>query len=273
MEGMEERPLVIYHAQCRDGWAAAWAASKSEPSVELWPAMYGSEPPDVTGRDVTLVDFCYPREVLLRMSESVEAIRVLDHHKTAKDALAGIPWATFDMERSGAGIAWDVLVGSPRPWIINYVEDRDLWRWSLPNSREVNAFIGTLPYGKPEDLAAWNLAAKMTLTEAFVAGCHVQQAVLRYAENVCDNARGRQVGGWMVPSVNAPQHDISEVLECLLDRHEGCTFVHGWWQRADGLFANSLRSRGTFDVSLVAAMFGGGGHRNAAGFQTPKMLD
>jgi len=264
--------MVIYHAQCRDGWAAAWAASKAFSGPVLYAAMYGSEPPPVDGRDVLLVDFCYPQDVLMRMAGDAERIRVLDHHKTAEEALAGLPWATFDMNRSGAGIAWDELLGGPRPWLIDYVEDRDLWRWALPNSREVNAFIGTLPYGQPEHVTAWDAASLMPLAEAVSAGRHIQQAVRRYAENVCENARARNIGGWTVPSVNAPQHDISEVLECLLDKQKGCTFAHGWWQRADGKFAQSLRSRGAFDVSAVAKMYGGGGHRNASGFQTEEII-
>lgn len=41
----------------------------------------------------------------------------------------------------------------------------------------------------------------------------------------------------------------------------------GWWQRFDGKFQFSLRSRGDIDVSEIAKKFGGGGHKNAAGFQ------
>lgn len=269
-------PLVIYHAQCRDGWCAAWVASKAMPGSELWPAMYGSAPPDVTGRDVLLVDFSYQRDVLLDMAYAAASIRVLDHHKTAQEDLDGLPWATFDMERSGAGIAWDELFGGEfgpqRPWLVRYVEDRDLWRWALPMSREINAFLGSLPYGKPEHLEAWDEAERMDISDVARGGAAILQAIKRYAENVCDNARARKVGAWLVPSVNAPQHDISEVLECLLDRNEGCTFVHGWWQRCDGIFSNSLSSRGEFDVSAVARQFGGGGHKNAAGFQTEAIL-
>ena len=36
--------------------------------------------------------------------------------------------------------------------------------------------------------------------------------------------------------------------------------------RADGRWQFSLRSEGEFDVSAVAQQYGGGGHRNAAGF-------
>lgn len=295
--------LVLYHGQCRDGWCAAWTAHKCYPGAELRPAMYGTPPPeDAAGRKVLLLDFCYPRaemEALCRVAD----VCVLDHHKTAQAALEGLTDAmaregrhvavAFDMERSGAGIAWDQLLGREsglsagahegrpwefRPWLVNYVEDRDLWRWALPHSREVNAYISTLPYGRPEHLEAWNEAERMPLTEVIASGRVALQAVKRYAEAVCENAMVRRVRShpnpslanayWDVPSVNAPQHDISEVLERLMDLNPGAKFVHGWWQRADGIYSNSLRSRGDFDVSAVARGNGGGGHRNAAGYQT-----
>lgn len=43
-------------------------------------------------------------------------------------------------------------------------------------------------------------------------------------------------------------------------------FSASYCDRGDGKRSYSLRSLGDFDVSAVARMFGGGGHRNAAGF-------
>ena len=90
---------------------------------------------------------------------------------------------------------------------------------------------------------------------------------------MCENTVPRRIAGHLVPSVNAPQHDTSEVLERLMDEHPYAPFVHAWWQRADRMFSQSLRSRGVFDVSAIAAFYGGGGHKNAAGFQTTTAPD
>jgi nanoRNase/pAp phosphatase (c-di-AMP/oligoRNAs hydrolase) len=40
-----------------------------------------------------------------------------------------------------------------------------------------------------------------------------------------------------------------------------------WFERGDGITQFSLRSIGDIDVSTIAKEFGGGGHKNAAGFQ------
>lgn len=122
----------------------------ASPEAECVPASYGDEPPDCSDRDVIIVDFSYPRDVLEYMAEQAKSLRVLDHHKTAAADLDGFPGAIFDRDRSGAGLAWDELVGGKRPEIVDFVEDRDLWRYSLPNSRAINAWISSLPRNEPE---------------------------------------------------------------------------------------------------------------------------
>ena len=46
------------------------------------------------------------------------------------------------------------------------------------------------------------------------------------------------------------------------------TFGLVWSMAGDGQIHCSLRSNGDYDVSAIAKAFGGGGHRNAAGFST-----
>lgn len=259
------RPLVIYHGGCRDGFCAAWVAHRKFADADFHAGYYGQPPPDVDGRDVFVVDFSYPRPLMDEMFRRAKSLLVLDHHKTAEAALVGAPYATFDMERSGAGMAWDhFFPGEPRPWLVDYTEDRDLWRWKLPGSREFNGRIAILPF----DFAAW------TEAEGRQDGAHeMGEAVIaktaQYVAEVRKNARRVTFAGRNVPLVNAPQVDISELLDALA---QGEYFAIGWWQRADGVFQYSLRSRGDFDVSALAKLHGGGGHRNAAGFQSTELL-
>ena len=63
--------LVIYHAECLDGFTAAWAASLAlgrGPDVEYFPAKRGSSVrPDCAGKEVYILDFSYDRATLKRM--------------------------------------------------------------------------------------------------------------------------------------------------------------------------------------------------------------
>lgn len=257
-------PLVIFHAQCRDGWCAAWVVGQKFPDAEFVEGMYGQAPPDVTGRHVIMADFSYPRAEMETIAEKANTLTVYDHHKTAVAALKDLPGAIhFDIGRSGAGIAWDVLnQGAPRPWLVDYVEDRDLWRHQLPNSELVNAFIATLEFSH----GAWEEASRAPLDAAVGLGEVAHAKTQQYVREVAKNARRITFEGYEIPIVNAPQVDISELLASMLET-SGTPFVMGWWQRADGMFAHSLRSKGDFDVSGLAKRHGGGGHKNAAGFQ------
>lgn len=237
------KELVIYHGGCRDGFAAAWVLNTAlgADGADFHAGYYGQDPPDVSARRVTLVDFSYPRDVLVRM--------------------AAVAKVVFDLERSGAGIAWDYCnPGQPRPWLVDYVEDRDLWRNRLPQSPEVNAWISALPF----DFATWDQQAKMPLTAAIEAGTAVGLKIQQYVREMRKNAQRIVFEGHNVPIVNCPQLDISELLDSLA---KGEPFAMGWWQRHDGVFQYSLRSRGDFDVSTLARKHGGGGHKNAAGFE------
>jgi oligoribonuclease NrnB/cAMP/cGMP phosphodiesterase (DHH superfamily) len=171
---MSAPPLCIYHGNCADGFTAAWAVWKRFPDAEFVPGIYGQESPDTTGRRVILVDFSYPEPVLRRMAEQARSLLVLDHHKTAAEALAWMPravthfdrprdpWthhitedayllecqghptcaAWFNMEKSGARLAWEFFhPGTPVPHLVRHVEDRDLWRFALPGIREIQAVI------------------------------------------------------------------------------------------------------------------------------------
>lgn len=284
-------PLIIYHAACRDGFCAAWVAHnffsldcvQSTSPPEFHAAHYGTElPVDIRDRDIFILDFSYPIDKMMALIDVARNLVVLDHHKTAQADLANIDCRhnvliTFDMERSGAGMAWDffmnaVLGINDRPWLVNYVEDRDLWRKALENSDTINAYLGTLEF----NFEVWDGllgANKLGVPlEVLRAGQAVESKTRQYVREVLKNVMlVRFGGGEPIPIINAPQVDISELLHTLaktpMDDGNLPMFAMGWWQRHDGIFQYSMRSVGNFDVSGLAKQYGGGGHLNAAGFQ------
>lgn len=270
--------LVIYHGPpCADGFTSAWIAwLKYGDSAQYIPAQYGDEPPDVTGEDVLIVDFSYPRATLLKMAEKARSIRVFDHHRTAQADLEGLDFCVFDMARSGAGITWDELHGGPRPQLVDYVEDRDLWRWGLVASREINAYIKL----RPQTFGDWSeLRREMEVHPVAHLGAGALKATERYVETQIPLARWLDLGGYEVPCINTT-FAVSELVGALCEgliegqeRTETIPFAAGWFQLEDGRFKYSLRSRGDFDVSRVAQLYGGGGHPGAAGFTVGRLLD
>lgn len=265
------RPLVLYHANCADGFCAAWVAWRLlQSQADYVPVQYGLEPPDVAGRDVCILDFSYDRTVMEEIIAQARQVVLLDHHKTAEEELRELssPKATicFDQKHSGGWMAWCWFIPHMWPtWLVGYTEDRDLWRWALPDSRAVSAWLASVPW----TFEAWDDYARIqTDSEKWKAIVREGEAILRYqdrqVERLCKQATEVPIGGHKVLAVNTSTN-ISEVAEKLA---EGRPFGAAWFVRADGKRVWSLRSTPKgIDVSEVARAFGGGGHRNAAGFE------
>lgn len=255
--------IVLYHAECADGFGAAWALWRVFPSARYLPVKHGNPPPDgLTGQRVVIVDFSYGRDQLETMASTTESLLVLDHHVTAEKALEGLPYAYFDLKKSGAVLAWEWASPNPIPWLLDYIQDKDLWTWTLPGSREINAAIASYPF----DFETWNRFSRKDLE-------HEGRAILRYEGEIVGKLSAQAVMveflGETIPSVHSAVL-TSQIGERLSADHAFCLI----WHDRDGRRYYSMRSRedGT-DVGSIAASFGGGGHTHAAGFSVPLGAD
>ena len=259
--------VVIYHANCADGFGAAWAAWKVLKDAAIYlPVQYGEEPPyqQCEGKAVCIVDFSYPKEMLLRLDDCANGLAVLDHHKTAQRDLDGLSFATFDMDHSGAMLAWKYFHhDSAPPLFIEYIQDRDLWQWALPQSREVSAALHSYPY----EFSVWD-DLSMNVNQLRLEGVVLLRAKDQLVKRMADHAVVGNVGGHQVHIVNATVF-FSEVGEELCLRYPDEPFAAYYFDRTDRR-QWGLRSRGDFDCSVVATLYGGGGHPGAAGFTTLK---
>lgn len=278
------RPTIcIYHGNCADGFGAAWVVRKAlGADIEFHAAAYGDAAPDVTGKQVVIVDFSYPYETLSAMADVAEHVLVLDHHKTAQAALADIPkaghcnkchnhavpegklHAAFDMSRSGAGMAWDYFFPElPRPALIDHIEDRDLWLFELKGTREILANL----FSYPQDFAIWDELFNADIQTLWADGAAIERKHRKDVAQLVEATQRRMViGGFDVPAANLPHTMASDAgaLMC-----PGEPFAACYWDTPDGR-SFSLRSTDAGeDVSTIAQQYGGGGHRNAAGFRVP----
>ena len=284
--------LCIYHGNCADGFGAAWAVRAAlGDGVEFHPGVYQEPPPSVAGRKVLLVDFSYKRHILEAMGEEALSILILDHHKSAAEDLVGFPkppedipdrfgwmpdygiYATFDMDRSGAGIVWDHFHDAPRPLLIDHIEDHDLWRFKLPGTREIQATVFSYPY----DFAVWDRLMEADLDELRGEGEAIERKHHKdVAELVAVTKRHMVIGGHRVPVASLPYtltsdagHLMCEPIDEGLHGLNVPPFAACYWDTPDGrVFSlRSVDKWGAVDVSEIAKQYGGGGHKNAAGFR------
>lgn len=260
--------LCIYHGNCADGFAAAWVVRKFcnevlKEEVEFFAGVYQNPPPPVKGKDVVIVDFSYKRPILEKIRQEAQTLIILDHHKTAAEDLAGFECAKFDMLRSGAMITWDhFFPNSIAPRLIQHIQDRDLWTFQLPGTREIQAAIFSYPY----DFATWDVLMKLPTEELYKAGVAIERKHFKDINELLAVCKRRmKIAGHDVPVANLPyifSSDAGHIMSvgekfaaCYMDTPEGR--VYSLRSAVDGM-----------DVSEIAKIFGGGGHKNAAGFRT-----
>lgn len=294
---MAKKQLFIYHGGCFDGFTSAWVFNRFrdprlDGDVEYVGANYGEEPPDTKGKEVWIADFSYNRETMIeKVIKPSTRTFVFDHHKTAEAALDGIldeiytkhrlqrqDEVFFDMTRCGSGILYDVLdqragkkAGFHKPryngqrelWLVDYIEDRDLWKWALPDTKEVSAYVAA----QPMTFESWDAINALGKDEVARRGKGILQYIATYGELARKQARMEWVGGHRVPTINVPYMNTSDHVGGLVEENPDAAFAAGYFRTLKGQWQFSLRSKGEFDVSEIAKLFGGGGHKNAAGFQ------
>tara|TARA_B100000214_G_scaffold315833_1_gene249204 strand:- start:301 stop:1188 length:888 start_codon:yes stop_codon:yes gene_type:complete len=257
---------VIYHADCTDGFGAAYSAWKCLGNrAEYHACKHGTPPPDVAGKNVVILDFSFNNSTTKSMIEEAESLMVIDHHKSAMVELHDITNTHFDMSKSGAMLAWDFFhPGKEPPKFIQYIQDRDLWKWELPYSKEFAAAFDMIPFEfeefeKFEDDSVFDDAVKR--------GSYILAYSKTVVKKVCEKAQNRKMDGKDVMVVNA-SHWMSEIGSRLAP---DCDFAMIWyWDHEARETKVSLRAfHDAVDVSEVAKKYGGGGHKKAAGFQLP----
>ena len=257
---------VIYHADCTDGFGAAYSAWKLLGNrAEYHPCKHGTVPPDVKGKNVVILDFSFDNATTKKMIEEADGLLVIDHHKSAMVELHDISNTHFDMTKSGAMLSWEFFhPGKEPPKFIKYVQDRDLWKWELEYSKEFSAAFDMVPFEfeefeKFEDDSVFDDAVKR--------GSYILAYSKTVVKKVCEKAQPRKIDGKDVLVVNA-SHWMSEIGNRLAP---DCDAAMIWyWDHEANLTKVSLRAfHETVDVSEIAKKFGGGGHKKSAGFQLP----
>lgn len=155
-----KRPLCIYHANCMDGFAAAWVVWRmsSYGDGEFMAMNYDDPIPDFTGRDVCIVDYSFNDvKAFVEQASKANSILLLDHHKGADKKYAGIKFPDnvelrWDFEKAGVGVTWDYFMpGIPLSRLLTFIQARDLWHVNLHGVKEIHAYLKSLKLLLPAD--------------------------------------------------------------------------------------------------------------------------
>ena len=305
------KPLVIYHANCADGFGAAFAAwLKFGNEAEYFPMQYGAGTtvadlnslyPSLRDYEIYILDFSLPKTEMDWLFDNAKRVVWLDHHKTAfemwcgeyypgkrytqplvstSSSLADRPeknTVILDDTKSGAMLAWEYFhPGKEIPMLIKHIDDYDRWQFKLEGTKEFNKALWSYA---PWSFEQWkNWVFSMSIVDLLKAeGAAILRAHEQNVQSVVKGSakRCRITGKGLLGSfnygetglaANCPSHLASDVGHELAN--QSGTYGLLWYINKDGKCSCSLRSNGDYDVSAIAKSFGGGGHKNAAGFET-----
>lgn len=285
---MEPQTICIYHGNCADGFGAAWVVREhfkhrqandligEDIPVDFVPGIYQTPPPDVTDKDVIIVDFSYKRPVILEMLEKCRSLTIIDHHQSAILDLQSIVHpkfkSYFDLNHSGAVLTWLYFFGASYayPLLLGHIEDRDLWKFKMEKTREIQAALFSYPY----DFDVWDMLMNGDVADLATQGEAIERKHFKdIAELLKVSQRRAVIGDFDVPVANLP-YTLSSDAGQAMNKDEPFAAC---WMETDKGFVFSLRSRfgdegqpNAVDVSKIATAYGGGGHKQAAGFKVDR---
>lgn len=267
---LEKKTLVFYHGGCSDGFSAAWVAHKKFGDDAEYIAANFNEVPDVRGKDIYMLDISVSdkKEDIEKLMENNHIV-LIDHHVTRQNLVQLIPESYFAIDRSGAMLAWEYF--NPRknpPTLITYVQDQDLYSWKLPFAREIMVSVNL----SDRSFDAWDKMAA-DLENEMKRNSYIEKGkiIQDYYNKICasmikDGSMLVEFEGFKVYAINVPHMFGSDIGNNLALSTNSFAIV---WSEDGEETCVSLRSIKDFDVSEIAKKYGGGGHKNAAGFNLP----
>lgn len=203
-------------------------------------------------------------------------------------------YIALDDNKSGAYLAWEFFhPGTEAPMFIRHIDDYDRWQFKIEETKEFYKALWSYTPWSFEQWQGWmrdftpmyggsTAALNAFKTEgAAILRAHEQnvQALVNGAAMKCaiqlpitpkEYTDEYLKNGTIDPphvdglAANCPPNLVSDVGHELAN--QSGTFGLLWSIDKNGRCNCSLRSDGDYDVSAIAKAFGGGGHKNAAGF-------
>lgn len=262
--------VILYHANCTDGFGSAWAAWKKFGSrAEYIPVHHQDPVPQgLLGKEIYMLDFTYPEKITQALMRKNKRVTAIDHHISAKKVIKQTKDYSYAVSHSGSVLSWNYFhPQKPIPLLLRYIEDTDLWKFSLPNSKEVFAYLDLFDF----NFLKWN-ALIATFKKANARKEWAKNGkLLLWRENklidrlVANNSEQVHFAGYTVYAVNSPIFQ-SQIGHVLAKKHPPFAII---WNQKNRAINVSLRSNGSVNVSKIAKRYGGGGHTAAAGFSFP----
>ncbi len=267
------RPLCIYHKNCLDGNGAAAVVRRKVPDCEFLAVQYSNPPPKVEGRVVYLVDFGFPLEAMRQLKAQASELVWIDHHASAEGIWRTLGWGVFDLAECGTSLTWKTLFPTQAPPpVVQYIRDKDLWLWELPDSRAICAgLVDAFPGSTFENLLEADLEAMAARGRPLIEAQRQRIVTAATTGIAINDAYG--LAGVRALAVNCfkDQNELGEyICQPIAEGGLGYDLAVLFYRKGNApAWIHSLRTgvregRPATDCAVIAAARGGGGHPSSS---------
>ena len=279
--------FIVYHKNCPDGIGGLWAASQYCKTATHYEMSPGDNPvlEDIENKSILFVDICPQPKYVLQNVRKFKHITILDHHYSSKQLFEDIIKRNFcnveiifKQELSGAQLSWDYFFGErglSRPFFIDYIGDKDLWRFKLKESKEINFALNN--HLTLDELTSYFEDEEKSYNDLLEEGKILKEINDKEIRNIAKKAKksyfiyGEKTYNIMIVEIKN-RSLTSDVGNYLCETHRNIDFAIITFE-GDSLWSISLRGIKDKcpDLSVIAITFGGGGHKASSGFKVSKL--
>lgn len=262
--------IILYHAECGDGFGSAWAAwKKFGDKASYIPVNHGGTYPDnFSDKEIYTLDLTLPKEITEKLIKTNKRLTSIDHHISSEEITKITHDYSFDNTHSGAVLSWKYFhPEKPVPKLLLFIEDIDIWKFGYPETGNFISALNLYDFSfELFDKVSLEIEDPVKLKDYLLKGEVISQHDKKITDELAQTAILVEFEGYKVYAVNAPDFIKSELGHKL---SQSFPFAIVWRQKKDKIFVSLRSSDGGINVSEIAKKYGGGGHKGAASFSFP----
>jgi len=267
----------FYHKSDLDGHCSGSIVKYFYPLCE----MIGVDYKDVVDRDsiekdeiIFVVDFCFSFDDMLFLN-TYSALTWIDHHKSSIEAMKSFDFkGVQEIGSAACQLTWQYLCNKPIPYSVNLLGMYDIWDFSDEDTLPFQYGIRTISDTRPEFCNEWKniLDGDLSDLEYYLMKGRI---ILDYeTKQNSIYAKGmffeKDFHGYRAIIINKP-YSNSKVFDSVYDPEKHDIMIT--FGVKDKEFKYTLYSdKPEIDVSEIAKVYGGGGHRGASGFYSDRII-
>lgn len=276
-ENLNAKVLGVYHKNCIDGTASASVLLMKYPNANVFSFNHNYSPDEFNNllsfvdedTIVYILDFSFNIDDLQRLIERSKKVVLIDHHITSKEKLGDVILNKdkfefiFDTNHSGSMLTYKYFFKNKNNKIIEFIEDRDIWKWEFGKHTEyVNSYL-FLFVENPQSMK--EVIENVSIEDILNRGKSINEYKNKIVNNILEKNKEIYItiGDYKVPSINVNMFQ-SEIGSILCKKHDSAVCL---FNISSDRVILSFRSLDHHDPSALdlAKLVGGGGHKNAAG--------